>query len=90
MDNVLAENLAPDNICKPPIIDTYMKELLDENNYKKVVSLDQTFLGIQQSIHTILGPLPSMWIAAEQEKKDLSENVVADDLHTVRSQGRTT
>ena len=61
----------PANIDTPPKLDPYIKELLLDNNLKKVLFTDQTLFNIQTSIHNIMGPLSTMWLAAEEEKQSI-------------------
>lgn len=70
-DQILEEYPIPANIDTPPKLDPYIKELLLDNNLKKVLFADQTLFNIQTSIHNIMGPLSTMWLAAEEEKQSI-------------------
>jgi len=61
-------------LCRNPF-----KELLQDNNMRKVVMLDQSLAGIQNSIHNIMGPLSTLWVAAEEEKVRVLADVDTDD-----------
>jgi len=65
---ILSENPVPSNVQAPKAIDSFIKELLQDNNMRKVIMLDQSLAGIQNSIHNIMGPLSTLWMAAEEEK----------------------
>lgn len=70
-EKILLDNPVPKNIDAPPKVDLFIKDLLQENNMRRTLSLDQTLSNIQQGIHNIMGPLSTLWVAAEEEKAEI-------------------
>ena len=71
---ILTDNPVPCNVHGPRPMDSFIKELLHESNMRKVIQLDQSLTNIQTSIHNIMGPLSTLWMAAEDEKTAVSDD----------------
>ena len=77
-DSVLLENPVPTNVTELRKLDGYFKELLEEKNRRKELSLDTNFEKLQSKTRSIMGPLSKLWFRLEEALADEGEKVKLD------------
>ncbi|XP_066935624.1 uncharacterized protein [Clytia hemisphaerica] len=71
-EKILTDCPVPSNVDKPPKLDIYIKELVNETFGKaKTLRIDGYMTHIQQSIRSIMGPVSQMWISVANEREAL-------------------
>ena len=67
-EKILTFNPVPRNIKKVPELDSYMKELLVENNKTQTLHIEKLLKSIQERDRNVLGPLSKIWSMTESER----------------------
>ncbi|XP_066920955.1 uncharacterized protein [Clytia hemisphaerica] len=74
-DKVIKEKILdlvpiPKNAPKPPEMDLYIKDLVNESVFKpRITRLDSFLVNVQHSIRSILGPVSHLWVAVNEERE---------------------
>jgi len=70
-EKILTDFPVPNNLPKPPKLDIYIKELVNETVGKaRTTRVDGYLLNIQQSIRNIMGPVPSGAVVELRERRE--------------------
>eukprot|EP00111_Clytia_hemisphaerica_P013734 TCONS_00040413-protein len=87
-DKVIKEKILdlvpiPKNVPKPPEMDLYIKDLVNESVFKpRITRLDSFLVNVQHSIRSILGPVSHLWVAVNEEretKKREDQDLTSED-----------
>ena len=79
-EKILTDFPVPNNLPKPPKLDIYIKELVNETVGKaRTTRVDGYLLNIQQSIRTIMGPVAQLWSSVNEEKDSLEKEQGEDE-----------
>ena len=81
-DSILYEHPVPSNIKKVPELDSYMKNLLNDNSKFNVMKVERTLKTIQEKVHNVFGPLSKLWCIMDEERDRYPEN---KDLQSISS-----
>ena len=81
-DSILYEHPVPSNIKKVPELDSYMKNLLNDNSKFNVMKVERTLKTIQEKVHNVFGPLSKLWCLMDEERDRYPEN---KDLQSISS-----
>ena len=79
-ERVLDDYPAPANIKRVPELDSYIKELLQEGSKYDSLQFDKTLKGIQEYIHSVFGPVCTLWSWIEEERRDMMYKNLPDEL----------
>ena len=72
-ENILVENPVPENISSEKNLDSYLKELLEEQNKKACLSGENALARVQTRIGYVYGPLTKLWSLVEGERFSMCE-----------------
>ena len=60
-ESILLEHPVQSNVKKVPELDSYIKNLLNDNSKFNVLKIERTLKGIQDKVHSNFGPLSKIW-----------------------------
>ena len=80
-DKILSTNPVPKNVKPVPELDSYIKELLVDNNKTQTLHIEKLLKAIQERDRNIFGPLSKIWDLTEAEREVLD----LTDEHAVAS-----
>jgi len=69
-EKILSLNPVPSNIKRVPELDSYIKELLVENNKSQTLQVERTLKVIQERERDTFGPFAKLWAMTEEERPD--------------------
>lgn len=65
-DHILLQNPVPINLKKVPGFDSYIKELLMENNKSVTLKNERVLKSVQEKLAIVMGPLSRLWKIMEE------------------------
>ena len=82
-EHIMNENPVPKNIRKVQELDSYMKDLLVENNKTQTLQIEKLLKAAQEREWNILGPLSKLWSWSEEERGSLPDDESVTQFQTV-------
>ena len=78
INEIISFNPVPDNLKRGKILDTYLRDLLAEQDKYICLNQGKTLGNLQQRIAFVHGPLTKIWTVIETKK----ESYIADEGET--------
>uniref|UniRef100_A0A7M5V9S0 Uncharacterized protein n=2 Tax=Clytia hemisphaerica TaxID=252671 RepID=A0A7M5V9S0_9CNID len=78
-ERVLDEYPPPINMKTVPILDTHIKEILQENGKFDALHIDKTLKTVQDNLMTVFGPICYVWSNLEHARREALEAGEEDD-----------
>ena len=79
-ERVLDECPPPINLKSVPILDTHIRELLQENGKFEAVHIDRMLKAIQDNLVSVFGPICYVWSNLEQARRESLQREEEDEL----------